>query len=429
VCPDEGCHKSFLRDTHLRHHVKTAHTDVRDYTCHYEDCGKTLSTGTRLRRHEAIHEAKQQFKCQICGQQFRKHVTLQSHIATKHEGKKPYICDTILESGTICGAGFNKGTRLKLHRGQVHGNLRYHCNICTATNDEDTTGVLVESAVELGFATYSAFQEHNKVIHPPRCPSCSLACTTAKELTRHIELAHGNQDQEAKQIHQCPEEGCERSFGKRGNLVVHIRTVHAQQRLFSCGGTEVTSLNNVEGWNGNDACGRDFKAKSQLEEHIRTAHLAMENRFKAKRQEKRKVKEANHVSAHKSSSTIGMLTGTAYGDDPRRSILCTVSGCNYRFMRGHDLQTHLHKHHGMLGEGVSHDAMMMDGNGEEPDLWLQLEVSAADGGTFWVGNQASDFDNDEDDDEEEDWQADMYDVVGDGHGWEDDLLVDPSLQN
>jgi uncharacterized Zn-finger protein len=301
-CPH--CPKNFLRDSHLKHHVKSAHSNVRDYTCSHIGCGKSFATGTRLRRHEATHSGQNKYTCtgyEGCNQTFRKRETLSRHILQAHEQKKPFPCTEInSNTGETCQKRFDTAEKLKSHQRSMHDPTKFTCTICTqaqAMAYREQSNFDYEVTVPY-FSTYSGLKKHVDTAHPPTCGSCSLQFKTPKELSRHVELVHNIADANSvakEEAHHCPH-ACGRSFSKKGNLIVHVKTVHEKRRDFVCGQTEV-SLSEITSDIELAGCGRDFTSKSTLEEHIRTAHLGMQakrvERNKKRRAEKREAEDGD----------------------------------------------------------------------------------------------------------------------------------------
>jgi uncharacterized Zn-finger protein len=295
-CPH--CPKDFLRDSHLKHHVKSAHSDIRDYTCSHAGCGKSFATGTRLRRHEATHAGHDKYRCigyEGCSQTFRKKDTLNKHILQAHQQTSPFPCIEIdSRTGEPCKKSFDTAHKLKTHKQAMHDPTKFSCSICVqaqtmAYRDASTTDILGTSSSPY-FTSHSALKRHMDAEHPPTCSRCSLKFTTPKELARHIELVHNIVDPELlpqEEAHECPYDDCGRTFSKKGNLNVHVRTVHEKRRDFVCGQTEV-SLSEITLEVEVVGCGRDFTSKGSLEEHIRTAHLGMQAR-RVERNKKRKA--------------------------------------------------------------------------------------------------------------------------------------------
>ena len=346
--------KDFLRESHLKHHIKSAHSDIRDHVCHWEGCGKSFITATRLRRHQAAHEGKEKFRCTNtgCGQTFRKHGTLQKHIITVHEQKHPFVCGEPDSQGLECGAGFDTEGKLSSHVGRVHGTKRFVCAICVPdpdTRDEDSSTGRLKSV----FPTHALLQAHIATEHPPTCGECGLRCTSQSALKNHFEVMHGGLNIDERRTHICPEPDCGRGFTKKGNLNAHIQINHAGRR-FICDGGEIQKLKNIENWNGSDACGEAFKSKANLERHIRGSHLGLGPSSKPKKD------QIHHAGNTEQVSTLTRLTGEGYGTHSGRSICCLMQDCHYRFMRDYDLEMHLQSYHHLADIEVQEMLMEKD---------------------------------------------------------------------
>lgn len=371
TCPHPPCVKAFLRVTHLNHHIKSAHSTVRDYLCDWEGCGKRFVTGTRLRRHKAAHEGRDKYRCTSCGLDFRKHGTLQKHITLVHEGKEPFVCEFVMDDETEekCGVGYETLAKLKAHEGRVHAEKRFSCTVCFS--EAEVQGDSVQAAEEGvkeaggGFTTYESLQAHVKLVHPPTCTKCGLRCGSSRELTRHLEIAHDGQPVSDRKTHLCTYPSCGRSFTRNGNLVVHMRTVHKNEKRFICGEVEPSSLSKekIADWNGNDACGRAFQTKANLAEHVRTVHLGLQPSRKEPEKKKRSGRETGEEQPQQQQlisppnpkpapSVLTRLTGSGYADQTGRNLPCLHAGCEYRFVRDYDLELHLRTKHRIVKADV-----------------------------------------------------------------------------
>ncbi|KAF3484194.1 zinc finger protein 354C [Arthroderma uncinatum] len=351
ACTYDGCEKNFLRASHLNHHVKSAHTLVRDYVCEREGCGKAFATGSRLRRHLAAHEGRDKYTCtetgeggRECGETFRKHSTLLKHVMMVHLKKRPFPCQAVLGSGKTCTAAFDTAGHLKAHERRVHGEARFTCTECMSVDEE------AEGGNGFSFPTYALLQLHMRSVHPPTCPSCAHTCSSAKDLRRHMEISHGTVSVDDRRTHPCQHPGCGRSFTKKGNLNVHVKTVHEGEKRFACGETDLSTSKKVEGWDGADACGKRYGSKLALEEHVRTAHMGYRNaraERKAKTPTSSKSASAS-ASAPQGPSNVALLTGQGYAEESvNRQIPCLLAECEHRFRRDYDLWLHMGTKHGM----------------------------------------------------------------------------------
>ncbi|XP_076869586.1 general transcription factor IIIA, b [Brachyhypopomus gauderio] len=167
VCDYEGCGKEFRKKNRLRTH-KCEHTNVFPFQCHFEDCGKKYAALKTLKKHESVHDGypcveegcsfrgktwteyqthrksehretlqcdqctkvfsqawflkkhkqfvhmgeRRVFKCTIegCLRVYTTHFSLQSHVLSFHEGKRPFTC-----SHDGCGRAFAMEESLKRH--------------------------------------------------------------------------------------------------------------------------------------------------------------------------------------------------------------------------------------------------------------------------------------------------------------------------
>jgi hypothetical protein len=198
---------------------------------------------------------------------------------------------------------------------------------------------LVEQAVS--FPTYATLQEHIRTVHPPKCPKCPIVCSTSRELRRHLEVAHGDVSLDERKVFNCTEKDCDRSFTKKGNLTVHIRTVHQGEKRFGCGEVDLSTSKKVSGWDG-VGCGKRYGSKLALEEHIRTAHLGYPN---AKAERRQRLGLNNQKPQPHGISTLAALTGHGYAQETGRHITCFYDSCEHRFHRDYDLWVHMSAKH------------------------------------------------------------------------------------
>ncbi|KAJ5996078.1 hypothetical protein N7522_007738 [Penicillium canescens] len=353
-CTFKGCDKTFLRTSHLNHHVKSAHTGVRDYVCGRPGCGKSFVTGSRLRRHEAAHDGRDKFRCTEyppCNETFRKHTTLQKHVTTVHLKQKPYPCTrTDPVTNQRCQMAFDTAGNLRAHESRVHAEKRFTCAECSENLPDQSSDMNRTDNIpsqDVTFPTYALLQDHIRIVHPPKCPHCPIVCSTSRELRRHLEVAHGDVSLEERKVFLCTYSGCDRSFTKQGNLTVHIRTVHGGEKRFVCGETDLSSSKKVAGWDA-IGCGNRYGSKLALEEHIRTAHMGLQNAKAERRQRLGLSKKPSHSSI----STLAALTGQGYVEETGRHIACFYDQCPHRFHRDYDLWVHMTSKHGCSEDEV-----------------------------------------------------------------------------
>ncbi|KAF2403247.1 hypothetical protein EJ06DRAFT_490186 [Trichodelitschia bisporula] len=388
ACHFDGCGKTFQRDYHLSRHVNGAHKNIRDYFCDREGCDKSFSTAQRLKEHIKRHDKRNEFTCTgfpPCGEVFRKRSTLQAHIAAQHHGLKAFECphnDPI--TGSPCGSGFNTQGRLNEHIARNHSGPRYVCTICASHTSIQDDGSGKPPHITFQFYRYSDLRAHNEAVHPLSCPHCRTACTSQREMNRHLELQHPEYAPTPTLVAQfpCPEEGCDRIFTKYGNLKIHISSVHLKVRGFVCGVTDLSTSKRLEGlqWDPEtDGCLKSYLGKAALEDHVRTEHLGLVRWAKrgAQREgdededaEQRPVKKQRRGKAPGLTvSAASLLTGVGY-EQSGRHISCVIPQCEHRFFREYDLRLHLDTAHGKAKMEV-----------EE----LIAELRGFDDEIFWIG--------------------------------------------
>ena len=433
VCSEEGCDKKFYKAEHLKSHAKNAHSPP-DQFCTYiirtdEDgteveCGKAFSTTSRLQRHLALHKDKEERKCEYCGQTFRKFDTLQRHLQKEHlEEETSFRCRNLLsrlpepgDEGTWddldveeCGQTFDSAGKLQWHKEREHGNeaRRYTCTKCPldgldgkSDNSMTREAVLEEHddnsdrSPEAGattFATYNELLAHIREAHPPTCSTCGTVCASNNALKAHIDIHHGTLSE--RQVHPCTWPGCDRSFTKKGNLTVHVQSVHVKARNYVCGTFDLSKSKKVAGWDGK-GCGAALTSKSSLENHIQVQHMGLEKPQRPSRLRKKVKAENDDIqdlmpfldlnsatpTEYTSSAatptymqTLGLLTGVGYADSRPFACFLADEGCRHRFTHQHHLDQHMDCVHGWTARGVE-GILAVDAADAEFDDGFQREA-------------------------------------------------------
>ncbi|ESZ93867.1 hypothetical protein SBOR_5764 [Sclerotinia borealis F-4128] len=369
VCTYEGCDKAYIEEKHLKQHIKGSHTHERQYTCDWEGCGKSFLTATRLRRHRDAHEGHERFRCTShppCNQTFRKHQTLQRHIRSDHLDLAPFPCTHVDPiTNELCKAGFDASGGLKKHMERTHGVATFLCEECTLPGKFHEDG----TPVPLAFTTYAKLQTHIKKEHA-NCMFCDRKCSSQQLLQKHIETQHSGSTLEERKNIPCEYPGCPKTFTKRANLQVHMRTVHDGQR-FICGTFDVSQTPDLASWDGSDSCGKDFVSKVNLEDHVRTLHLSLPSLLNSK------GRRNNGSQPRRSSRKIPEQTEIEElaGYDARRTIDCVVQGCPHKFMREYDFHEHMRINH--------QDINLLDG---EDDMNIHMDMDMDMMGDFTYTN-------------------------------------------
>lgn len=343
-CPYDGCDKDYIEDKHLKQHIKGSHTLERKHVCPREGCGKSFATGTRLKRHQAVHDGADRFRCQDCGQSFRKRDTLNTHIRKEHLKVQPFQC-----AEPDCTAAFETKASLRRHRDREHGQLRFWCLECASRSPDGSGGERV------GFTTETLLLAHMKQEHQD-CLFCDFKSASRWEMETHVEIYHSGKTVEERKTVLCPHEDCHKSFTRKSNLNQHIRSAHEGHR-FICGEYLIEGPDFLI-WSNDEGCGDKFSSKARLEDHIRFRHLGFE---------RPKVSQPEQPI-----DPLDELSGAAYAS--KQIIACP--SCSEVFLRYHDLDLHITRHH--------HSSSTSEDNGIFGDAPADVEFG---GGAQWVESQ------------------------------------------
>lgn len=373
VCPEIGCDKTFPRKDHLQRHLRNAHTGATQtgaHVCEWDGCGKTFTSAGRLQRHKDVHESK--LYCTEyppCHDSFRKQTALEAHVKSQHMAVKPYLCSFVdPDTSESCMKGYSTENALQKHVSKAHKNEEedeeaLYCMLCI-TPGTDSASIETDSGTTmipknpLCFSTAEELHAHSVECHPPICPECGQRLKSEANLRSHTETVHN----ETAARYPCPKPKCDALFTRKHNLTVHIQSVHEHVFRYQCLPAAVSKSRHADlaSWDGTNACGHSFKAKSSLDNHIRTHHLGQGNRKERRLAAKSRKKE--------DPSMLTLLTGVGY--DKEREIPCIKPECAFRFHRDVDLRRHLRATHSMT---------------EDEAAAAILERDAAAGGQFWIG--------------------------------------------
>ncbi|XP_044075056.1 uncharacterized protein LOC122886659 [Siniperca chuatsi] len=118
--PCKYCHVTFKTRVDKLKHEQT-HRDRKDpYKC--PDCPETFATSKERSIHLANHRTQKEFKCGVCGIEFKDVHHLRRH-SVVHTGLKPYKC-------SVCQRGFSQTSHLKSHMRLHTGERPFKCQHC-----------------------------------------------------------------------------------------------------------------------------------------------------------------------------------------------------------------------------------------------------------------------------------------------------------
>ena len=106
------CGQTLQSLTKLKKHVKTFHVK-KTVSC--PECFKLFTDNSKLSRHvKLFHLNERNYECDKCEKKFIDNSKLQQHVTAVHDKLKPYLCD-------LCPYECAKASNLNIHRKKTHG--------------------------------------------------------------------------------------------------------------------------------------------------------------------------------------------------------------------------------------------------------------------------------------------------------------------
>ena len=222
------CNKTFTVAKSLQRHIESVHEGKRPFKC--DHCELRFSEKRNVKKHiSAVHEKQKPFNCGSCDSKFATKTTLKLHTDVVHEGKKPYGC-------IECEAKFATRNKLETHHSAVHGGIKpYSCSHC-----------------DMKFALKYRVKEHIERIHEGKKPFQCLTCT-ARFFKDHVMREHIRVVHEGIKPFKCP--NCTFATASKNKLKKHVDSVHEGKRPFEC-----------------EICNGRFAEERNLKRHIEAVH-------------------------------------------------------------------------------------------------------------------------------------------------------------
>ena len=181
------------------------------YTC--ETCGKIFKYKYYYDRHLVVHTGDKSHVCPQCGKSFGWRSILLKHM-DMHNGVK-YPCPE-------CGKQFSQEGAILTHYRSVHEKReqKYVCEDCGKEMKD--------------INVYRAHKYDKHVdISKKTCDVCNSVFASVTGLRKHQKAKQGKCNEKDPLLqHNCPE--CGKYFEKKGNMKVHVKTVHYGLKEFQC---------------------------------------------------------------------------------------------------------------------------------------------------------------------------------------------------
>ncbi|CAG2166459.1 unnamed protein product [Oppiella nova] len=245
VCPKSGCLRAFSCKSYLHKHLQRPH-NLNSCDDNKEEPQKTGE--------EVVNKSRKQYVCNDCRKCFKTKFQLKIH-GFQHSGVKPFECNK-------CDKQLATKSKLKSHMKTHDG---YACG---------------REGCDYKTYKWSELRKHISVSHrvSHRCDSCDKVFSSLFNLNFHQKNIHSNESHKIV----CTYDNCGKTYSNESNLKTHIRSKHMKQ-LFEC---------------SEEGCDKSFLHKKSLTKHLEN-HSApqMPNAKNADKIYRRKVSKASELTA------------------------------------------------------------------------------------------------------------------------------------
>ncbi|KAK3692787.1 hypothetical protein B0T22DRAFT_448166 [Podospora appendiculata] len=259
-------------------------SDLKTIKCTFAGCDKFFNRPARLAAHLRSHTNDRPHRCPYpgCGKDYLEEKHLTQHIKGSHTHERKYTC-----AEPDCGKSFVTATRLRRHAAVHEGAERFRCR---------------------------GYDE------------CALSFRKHQTLQRHIRTAHLGQS-----AFLCGNDGCQGGFDTAGALRRHVEREHGELK-FWCDECAKENVGEEDDREEREARRVGFTTLILLQAHMKREH---NNCIFCDAKCGTLGDMERHIDIHHSGTTV----------EDRKNVVCTWEGCDKRFTRQSNLNTHIKTAH------------------------------------------------------------------------------------
>ncbi|KMZ66951.1 putative Zinc finger protein [Zostera marina] len=288
------CSAVFNKPAYLQQHMQ-GHSIERPFSCPLDDCHHSYRRKDHLSRHVLSHKGKL-FKCSVknCNQQFAFQTNMKRHIDEFHsEGEIQLHYDKMHEKLHTCSESGCRKTFKYLSKLKKHENS--HKVICN------------EAGCMKSFINNKYLKEHMYSCH--RFKMCHICGTQQlkKNFKRHKRI-HELSSPTTEMLNSTFKDCCHK-FSKKSNLNKHIKSVHLNEKPFTChftGCEKKFSFKHV----------RDNHEKSGIHVHVPNDFLVSDEEFRQRERGGRRHQKYPDVATLFQKRVTAPCGRTSILDDP-----------------------------------------------------------------------------------------------------------------